>query len=305
MRFFARVVSSRPVFLLLISVLLLTLSTAPTWAFPRTIIDGLGNEIHLETKPQRIFSTGLAMDNILLEIVDPQRVVGVTRFAQQSSGSYVAHRVQDHMTIVDALNSEQVIATNPDLVLVAFWSEADPVRQIRDLGYRVYTFTGFSTVQDALKNIAIIGELTGEEEKAQALIDDFWQKQREIEDKLKSVDRPLVLSWDDWNTTTGIDTSIHDIIEMAGGTNAAAVHGIEGWQMIDAEAVLQMNPQVIISPSSQEHAASILADPALATVDAVREGRVYYIPHSEALNHHFILAIEYLARKLHPEAFGQ
>lgn len=279
-----------------------TLLAAPE-DFPRTVVDGLGVSLTLEHPPQRIFSTGLAMENILLSITDPQRVVGVTRFAAEPSMSYVADRLGSHMTIIDQINAEQIIAAHPDIVLVAVWSDPDAVKQIKDLGLPVYTFTAFNTVQDALDNIARIGEITGDDEAAQALIDGFHRAYAEIQARIGDRPRPRVLNYDSWGSTAGLGTSIHDIIEMAGGIDVAAEYGIAGWQDIDAEAILLMQPDVIMTASGEAFAQEILADPALASVPAVRDGRVYAIDHADALNHHFIRAIDALARRLHPEAF--
>ena len=50
---------------------LLALSAPAADAFPRTVVDDIGQEIYLEAPPQRILSVGLAMDNILLSVTDP------------------------------------------------------------------------------------------------------------------------------------------------------------------------------------------------------------------------------------------
>ncbi|MFO7264600.1 MAG: ABC transporter substrate-binding protein [Bacillota bacterium] len=289
----------------MLALLFLLLFGPAAGAFPRTLVDDIGQEISLPEPPQRIVSAALALDNILLFVTDPQRVVAVTRFAADPAYSYVSDRLQPHMTIIDQLNAEQVLALDPDIVLIAVWNDPDTVHQLRDLGVKLYTFARFSTVQDALDNIARIGEITGDEERAQALIDEFHRRAQEVAARVSGRPRPAVLVWDDWGTTVGPGTSAHDIIEMAGGRNVAAEHGIVGWQTIDAEAVVRMNPDVIITPYDPNFVARILSDPALATVKAVRDGRVYYVQHLEALNHHFILAIEALARLLHPEAFAE
>jgi len=288
-----------------LALLFLLLFGPAAGAFPRTLVDDIGQEISLPEPPQRIVSAALALDNILLFVTDPQRVVAVTRFAADPAYSYVSDRLQPHMTIIDQLNAEQVLALDPDIVLIAVWNDPDTVHQLRDLGVKLYTFARFSTVQDALDNIARIGEITGDEERAQVLIDEFHRRAQEVAARVSGRPRPAVLVWDDWGTTVGPGTSAHDIIEMAGGRNVAAEHGIVGWQTIDAEAVVRMNPDVIITPYDPNFVARILSDPALATVKAVRDGRVYYVQHLEALNHHFILAIEALARLLHPEAFAE
>lgn len=275
----------------------------PEHGFPRVVVDGLGKRIELKAPPERIFSTALAIDNILLTLVPPERVAGVTRFAADPAQSYVVDKLRDHMALLDALNAELVVATQPDIVLAASWNNPDEVRLIQDLGFPVYIFTGFNTVDDALDLVRRVGEITGEDEEAARLIDEFWRQYDEIARRIEHRQRPTVLSWDTWSTTTGLNTSMHDIIEMAGGTNLAAVHGIEGWQTIDAEAIIAMAPDVIVTYDTEDFVERVLNDPALQSVPAVQNGRVYAIQHAEAATHHVILAIRQLAEFLHPEAF--
>lgn len=271
--------------------------------FPRTVVDGFGNEILLERPPQRIFSAGLAMDSILLSLVDPGRVVGVTRFAADPSQSAVADKVADHMAQIDQLNPETVLATQPDIVLVAFYSNQDAVRQIRDLGLKVYTFTGFSSLFDVIDNIERMADITGCEAAAADIIDGVYADYGRLAAKIASAARPSVLSWDTWGSTAGSGTTIHDIIQMAGGVNAAAEHGIVGWQEIDVEAIIAMNPDVIITAYGDDFARSVLNDPAFQSVAAIRAGRVFHISHTEALDQTVFLAVRELAQKLHPEVF--
>lgn len=287
-------------------VALLALATpALLSAFPRTVEDGLGVEIHLEEAPQRILSAGLAMDNILLSIVDPARVVGVTSYAADPDWSYVDDRIADHMVRIEQLDPELVLGAEPDIVLVAVWSDRDAVEQLRDLGVDVYTFTAFGGVDDAMENIIRIGEITGNDDQAEKLVADFHDSYDRIAGAIEGRSRPTVLPLNSWGTTAGTDTSIHDVIEMAGGRNVAAAEGIEGWQEINEEAIISFDPEVIVTASEPDYAEEIRNDPVLQSVPAVRDGRVYSIDHAEALNHHYIRAIESLAEILHPEAFEE
>lgn len=274
-------------------------------AFPRTVTDGLGQELLLQTPPQRIFSTGLAMDNLLLSIVDPTRVVAVTRFATDPAmGSYVADKVTPQMILVDALSPEYVIAANPDIVLVASWNDPDAVEQIRRLGYPVYTFTAFDTINDALDNLRRVGQISGEEDSAEALINGFNDQYSAISNATAHREAPKVLYFNSWSSTVGTGTVIDDIIRYAGGRNVVSEAGIAGWPQIDYEFVLESNPDVIITDSGSDFAQALLNDPLLVTVNAVRDGRVYHIDHTGALDHHLILAVSQLAELLHPEAFA-
>ncbi len=271
--------------------------------FPRTVVDELGQAIVLEQPPQRIISAGLAMDNILLSVTDPARVVGVTRFALDPAYSYVVDRVGDHMVIFDQLNAEQVLAAMPDIVLVTEWNDPDTVRQLRELGVQLYTFAGFDSVEDALDMVVRIGEITGDEERAQALVDEFRRRLDEVTGRVAGRSRPRVLYLDDWWGTAGPGLAFHDIIELAGGINVAAEHGLRGWQAIDPEALLAMNPDVIVTSTGPAWAEHLKGEPVVQAVRAGRTGRVYYVDYMGIHSHHYILAIELLARLLHPEAF--
>ncbi len=274
-------------------------------AFPRTVEDGLGVEIELEEPPQRIFSAGLAMDNIVLSLVDPARVVGVTTYAADPDWSYVDDKIGDHMVQIEQLDPELILGAEPDIVLVAVWSDQDAVEQLRDLGIKVYTFTAFDGVDDAMENITRIGEITGEDGAAEQLVADFHDSYERIAEAIDGRSRPAVLALNSWGTAAGSDTSFHDVIEMAGGRNLAADGGLQGWQEVNEEAIIAFDPEVIVTASEPEYAEEIRNDPVLQDVPAVREGRVYSIDHAEALNHHYIRAIESLAQILHPEAFGE
>src|SRR5690606_16069760 len=142
------VLGRRPRRAAVLALLFLLLFGPAAGAFPRTLVDDIGQEISLPEPPQRIVSAALALDNILLFVTDPQRVVAVTRFAADPAYSYVSDRLQPHMTIIDQLNAEQVLALDPDIVLIAVWNDPDTVHQLRDLGVKLYTFARFSTVQD-------------------------------------------------------------------------------------------------------------------------------------------------------------
>ncbi|HEY8495573.1 MAG TPA: ABC transporter substrate-binding protein, partial [Limnochordales bacterium] len=232
------------------------------------------------------------------------RVVGVTRFATDPQSSYVVDRIQDHMVIVDQLNAEQVLAAHPDIVLVSEWNNPDVVRQLRDLGVTLYTFTGFDTVEDALDMVLRIGEITGDEERAAALVAEFRDRVARLDERIAGRERPRVLILDNWGGTTGPGLSAHDIIELAGGVNVAAEYGIRGWQPIDREAVLQMNPDVIITYSGEAFVEELRRDPVVQAVTAGRTGRIYHVDGMQIHTHHYIFAIEQLARLLHPEAFA-
>src|SRR5688572_22379603 len=49
--------------------------------FPKTLVDSYGQRIVLQQPPQRIVSAMLASDEILLDLIPPERLAAVTRLA--------------------------------------------------------------------------------------------------------------------------------------------------------------------------------------------------------------------------------
>ena len=62
-------------------------------AFPRTVIDGLGREMTLDAPPQHIASVTLGSDEILLDLVGPERLLGVSYFAKDPQISNISDQL--------------------------------------------------------------------------------------------------------------------------------------------------------------------------------------------------------------------
>ena len=98
--------------------------------FPLHVIDDTGAAVTLGARPVRIVSLTLATDEILLGMVEPRRLQGVTLFASDPAISNVADLAAHDVPHKLEMNVETILSLDPDLVLVASWSDAAPVRQL-------------------------------------------------------------------------------------------------------------------------------------------------------------------------------
>src|SRR4051794_17774416 len=93
--------------------------TAQEGTWPRTVTDGAGNKITLNTKPTRIMSATLASDEILLAMVDPSRLIGVTGNSADPAQSNVADAAKGiQYKVPTPVDPEGLVAQKPDLVIV-------------------------------------------------------------------------------------------------------------------------------------------------------------------------------------------
>ena len=294
-----------------------TEGTAPTAAeaapadsqgFPRTITDGLGNEVTLPQQPQRIVSLTLATDEILLSLVDTARVRGVTYLAGDSMWTNVGEiaRQVEHTVQSDP---EQIIALEPDLVLAATYNNPDHVKLLRDAGIPVVVVSLFDSVDRVADNIRFVAHLTGDEERAEELIAAMEERLAAIEAQVaKAETKPRVLFYTAFGSSAGKGSTFSDIVQRAGGINLGdeALDGPFG--EISLEKIVELNPDVIITDefAPEDNATwqeNFSNHPALANVNAKQNGRIYTVParHLSTVSHYIVEGVYEMARILHPD----
>lgn len=313
---FGRQLLSKTIGLCLLVVLLAGWSVAALGSdgegWPRTIVDAHGMSIELPAPPQRIHTLSLGFDEITLALVDPARVVAIGRVSTNPAFSNVAEQALQVGTIIER-DAEQIRAAQPDLVVASAYAAVDLVAQLRTIGVPVIVTDLDDSIEMHAANIRFLARVYGAEAEAERLIEQIEARLAFINDVVGDIpydQRPTVLRLTDRGHVAGADTTIGGIIEHAGGINAAAVAGLEGWQQLSLEKVLELRPDVIViteyEDMNEDHGAEILRHPALQSVPAVAEGRVYALPegYTSTLSHWNVRGVEELAKLLYPEALG-
>jgi iron complex transport system substrate-binding protein len=274
--------------------------------FSVAVTDGLGNEVTLSAKPTRIVSMTLATDEILLDLVGPERLAGITYLASDPSLSNIADRpelAQIPNVVQPNPGPEQIIAMEPDLVLVAAFTDAAVIDQLKQAGLPVFVMGSVSSIDGIKESILTIGELVGEPEKAQEMIDEMDVRLNEITSAIEGTggEPPTVLYLSSSGWVAGSGTSLDDIIIRAGGVNAAA--DLIDWNQVSEEQIIQMNPDVVIlSPFVTDE--EFIDNLVFADLTAIQNGRVYVAndAHMSAGSQYIVLGVEDMARLLYPEA---
>ena len=264
--------------------------------------------------PQRIASLSLTADEVLLALLPPERIIALTHLADNATYSNVVveagqvrHRLQ--------ANAEQVIALQPDLVVVSASSYTGGTAKalLRQTGIPLFPLKWYESVSGIQQSIVELGHAVGEDGKAEALVADMRQRIQAVQDRVADTYHPRVLYFAPDGFTAGKKTNIDEIITIAGGRNVAAMAGIEYFRKISHETLVMMNPEVILlshdpqSEAPEESYQWLYANPALQDVAAIQEDRVYAIPrpYVDVLSHHVMKGVEAVAQLLHPGVFSQ
>ena len=281
---------------------------ADSQGFPRTITDGLGSEVTIPQKPQRIVSLTLATDEILLSLVATARVRAVTYLAGDSIWTNVSEiaRQVEHTVQSDP---EQIIALEPDLVLAATYNNPDHIKLLRDAGIPVVVVSLFDSVDQVADNIRYVAQLTGDEARAEELIAAMEERLAAIEAMAaKAETKPRVLFYTAFGSSAGKGSTFSDIVQRAGGINLGDEELDGPFGEISLEKIVELNPDVIVtdefSPEDNaEWQENFSNHPALANVNAKKNGRIYTVParHISTLSHYIVEGVYDVAKLLHPD----
>jgi iron complex transport system substrate-binding protein len=256
--------------------------------------------------PRRVASLNLTADELLTEMLPPERLVAVTRWADDPDMSNVAGWVPPSAVRLPRADLERLIALRPDLVVVSEYTDADFLRLLEKSGLRHYRMSGLSSLPGIRAAILDLGRAVGAEQAAGRLVGRYDAVLSDLGQRLKNSPRPRVLYWAD-PFTAGDATSFGAMIEAAGGSNVARELGLHGIVPISGERVFSADPDVFLVTAGSGAKDALLRHPLLSQTRAVREGRIVEIPNRliVTLSDHAADGCFWLGGRLHPDLVPQ
>lgn len=304
----------RKLILNLLTLGLLLTACAPTAPAPVTastgihLTDGLGREVNLPGPAQRVISLAPSNTEILFAIGAGPQVVGRDHLSNYPEA---AKTVTDIGSTYEALNTEQIVALKPDLILAAEVNTPEQVKSLESLGLTVYYLKNPATLEEMYGNLEIAAQLTGHANEAAALIDALKARVAAVDARIAPISsRPSVFYEMDATDpakpyTAGKGTFITLLIERAGGHNIAA--DLDGYPQLSLEQIVASNPDFIILGDAAygTSPASVAARPGWADLSAVKNNHVVAFDDNlvSRPGPRLVDALETLAKILHPGLF--
>ncbi len=276
--------------------------------WPRTIIDAAGQPVTLDAPPSRIASVTIASDEILLSLLGPERLIGVTTMADDPGISNVASRAAlvPHRLTADP---ELLISLEPDLIIVASWTDPAVVQQLRDAGLTVFLMPAPVGLEPIAETVRMLGELVGEEAGAEALVTAMQAQIAAVSAAVAGVEPVRVLFLTPGNYTSGTPSTIAEVIAAAGGIDIAAEAGASQYDPLGDEFILEQDPDVILltgwTPWDPGFVETFRQNPAYTDLQAVRNNRVYVVndAHLSTTSHFIAEGVADVAALLYPDRY--
>jgi iron complex transport system substrate-binding protein len=272
------------------------------------LVDGLDRSVSLPEPALRVISMAPNTTEILYAVGAGSQIVGRDEFSDfppevvdvASIGSTYAE-----------LNTEAMIALEPDLILAAGIHTPEQVQSLEALNLTVFYLSnpeGFEELYEALR---LVGVLTGHEDDAVALGEELKSRVDAVIETVAGVDPILVYYEVDGSDptapwTTGSGTFQDIIIRSIGGENVAS--DLENWATISLEELVERDPKVMFYgagpwvPTTPE---SVAERSGWGDITAVATGAIYGIETNwvDRIGPRLVGALEQMARLLHPALF--
>ncbi|MGB7603915.1 MAG: ABC transporter substrate-binding protein [Lutisporaceae bacterium] len=265
------------------------------------ITDIKGRQITFDKVPERIISLSPANTEILYAVGAGDKVVGVTSYCD-----YPAEVLEvEKIGTFEGPNLELIQKLKPDVVLAGGYIQEDLITSLEQLNIPVVSTeaTDFNSIFDS---IALVGKVSGNDEKAAEVVKGMKDKIAEIQYKVKGKTPKSVfyVVWTDPLSTAGSGTFINDVIKAAGGINTA--EKVQYWAKYSIEELVKDNPEYLFS---SKHATNegVTADfyrdsPLFKNLDSVKNNKIYLMSDDNIVSRpgpRIVQAIEEIAKVLH------
>ncbi|BBB91823.1 corrinoid ABC transporter substrate-binding protein [Methylomusa anaerophila] len=282
------------------------------------LADNKGQIMVLKDKPQRIVSLGIAMDEILVDLVPAQRIAALTYLADDGKISNITAQAKKIPRRATA-DAEAIIKLQPDLVLVPDWQPVELIQILRDTGIPVYLYKAPKTVREIRDVIAEIAGVVGEAQAGAQIIAEMETKLAAIRAKVSQIPggrQPVVVRFSTMGVTGGKDSLFDDICRHAGVQNGAALAGLPTNGQLSKEQIVKVNPDVFLIPVAdrsgrnadmRQFKADLLADQALQAVTAIQQRRLVTVPdaYMYCSSQYIVNGVYAIAAAAYPQYFGQ
>ena len=286
-------------------------SAAASEAEGITLTDQAGRTVTLEQPAESIVSCYYISTYATIALGLKDKIVGLENKADTRALYALAAPELPQLTQVGTLkelNVEAVAALEPDLVIMP-QKLIDNAQTLEDLGITVMIVN--PETQEGLETmLTLIGEACGASDQAQALIDYNHTQLERAAEMTAELEKPSVCLLGNSSYLSVAPAAMYqnDLIEQAGGVNAAAYIEEDYWADVSYETLLALAPEVLVIPSAASYTAEdVMNDPQLADLPAVQNGAVYTMPQGldewDSPTPSGILGVLWLTSVLHPEAY--
>lgn len=277
-----------------------------------TVTDATGTELRFKERPQRIVSLNISVDEVLLDLVNSERIAALTYLADNAEISNISTRSGAVKGRVNVANPESILALKPDLIILPNFTKADTVVHLREMNLPVYVYNAPYNMAGIRDFIREMGVVVHEEYKAQQILQAMEQRLQSVSrkvEKMPKVQQKRVVFMNDLGAYYSPEHSFNEICKYAGVQNALAELNYTKPVTVSQEEIVRLNPDVFVLSGwtngtdeiPDQVAYMLRSDPGYSTVKAVQQQAIYILPakHLLSLSQYVVEAVDDLAKAVY------
>ena len=251
---------------------------------------------------QRIVAGSVLAAESLLEVMPPERLVGVHMFAADDRYSLVADQAAS-MPLLGA-SPEHLLSVRPDLVLVDAFTRSETLALLTSAKVPVVRTTDPHSFEDIEANLRLLGRVTHLEAEVEKIIANTKSKLDEMRVAAQDVDDWRLLSLDGALHTYGKGSLFALMVDTAGARNVASEEGVGPFRKLDIEEVLAWSPDALVlsgmPPENGELPEWVRQCPGLDLLPCIAKGRILYVPGRLLIttSHRLVDSVDHIQREL-------
>lgn len=281
-----------------------------------SVTDITGRTIQFDAPPQRIVTLSATLDQIVLSVVPPERLVAVHSSMKEPVNSNMVDLASQIPETIHQPSVEYIVSLHPDVVLVADWEYLELADPLRDAGLKVVIGRGPHDLAEVKDLVALATETIGEKRRGEILLEKMDEKLAEIQAKVDAIpqeERKSVVFLSLMPAYGGKGSSFDDACHYAGVINGVSAYGLRNGQKVTKEVILSINPDILFLPDYpwkgqawlDEFIRSYTEDPALQTLKAIRNHSLVKPRSSFIYNcsQDFVYGVQEIAYRVYGDAF--
>lgn len=275
----------------------------------RMVTDREGTEVNIPTKIEKIISTAPSNTEVLMALGLGDKLVAIDKYSTDIEG------INTELPQIDFLNpdAETIIGLEPDIVIASGHNKTgsveDPFKAISEAGIPVVYIPSSDSIDGIYKDIEFIADVVNEKSKGKEIVDDIKAQVEEIKAIGDTItDKKSVyfeISPAPYLSSFGKSTFLNEMIEIIGAKNI--FENEEGWVSPTAEAIIDANPDVIITNAGymENPTEEIKSRDAWENINAIKNNEVYLVDQnaSSRPSQNVIKALEQMAKAVYPEHY--
>lgn len=243
--------------------------------------------------PLRVLPASASAVDFAVALLEPEQLAGLPEQALEYS---VLHALEPRFAAIprfDVYLAEPVLALGPTLVLADAYQAPETSERLRHAGIEVVTLPVIANWGDARRTLLELGGRLGRESRATELAAQLDERVKRLGERANAAPRRTALVYSSFGgvgSTAGAQTTIDEVLRLAGLDNLVASAGRVGHLDLGFEGLIAFDPELIVvssplrlPPSAQGDLGGaserlLLGAPALAQLRAVRERRIVALP---------------------------